>query len=59
QPIYPSGWWSASLAQKSAQPLVERLEPDRLAALDTRYYNAAIHRAAFALPNFLRETLAK
>jgi len=58
QPIYPSGWWSASLAQKSAQPLVERLEPDRLAALDTRYYNAAIHRAAFALPNFLRETLA-
>jgi spermidine synthase len=59
QPIYPSGWWSATLAQKSPQPLVERLEPDRLAALDTRYYNAAIHRAGFALPNFLRQALAE
>ena len=57
QPIYPSGWWSASMACKHARPIGERLDERAIAALDTRYYNAATHRAAFALPNYLRETL--
>lgn len=56
QPIYPSGWWSATLATK--QPLgEERLDERAIAALETQYYNAATHRAAFALPNYLREKL--
>ncbi len=54
QPIYPSGWWSASIASKADEPLVQRLDEANIAALDCRYYNADIHRAAFALPNFLR-----
>lgn len=57
QPIYPSGWWSASMACKHARPIGERLDEGAIAALDTRYYNAATHRAAFALPNYLRDTL--
>ena len=31
-------------------------EADRL---DTRYYNAAVHRGALAMPNFLRSGLNK
>lgn len=57
QPIYPSGWWSASLARKNSGALLERLDPAALAALETRYYNADTHRAAFALPNFVAAAL--
>lgn len=57
QPIYPSGWWSATIAQKTAGPLATRLDAESLQALDTRYYNAAIHRAAFAVPNFVAAAL--
>lgn len=57
QPLYPSGWWSASLAQKTAGALAERLDSAALRALDTRYYNAATHRGAFALPNFVAQRL--
>ncbi|PWV64882.1 polyamine aminopropyltransferase [Plasticicumulans acidivorans] len=59
QPVYQSGWWSAAFAAKraggthafdaareSAQPFV------------TDYYNADIHRAALAQPNFVRRALA-
>jgi spermidine synthase len=59
QPIYPSGWWSASLAQKTAGALAQRLDPAALAALGTKYYNAETHQAAFALPNFVRQALAQ
>ncbi|MDN5865463.1 MAG: polyamine aminopropyltransferase [Gammaproteobacteria bacterium] len=55
QPVYPSGWWSATLARKGA-----RLEGFREAAAErksfpTRYYTAAVHRAARALPPFVTE----
>ena len=58
QPIYPSGWWSGSIAQKTAGPLAERLDEAVVAALDTKYYNVDTHRAAFAVPNFVRQALA-
>lgn len=57
QVIYPSGWWSGSIAQKTAGPLAERLDPAAVAALDTEYYNAEMHRAAFAVPNFVKKRL--
>lgn len=56
QVIYPSGWWSGSLAFKQAGSKVERL--DQADAQDTQYYNRDIHRAAFALPSFVRKALA-
>lgn len=58
QPIYPSGWWSASIAQKDRSALIERLDQDAIAALKTRFYNADVHRACFALPVFVADALA-
>jgi spermidine synthase len=51
QPVYPSGWWSATLAGKRA---VDRFrEADAVAkTFTTRYYNAAIHKGAQAQPEF-------
>lgn len=59
QVIYPSGWWSGSIATKTQAALVERLAPEAMARLETRYYNADTHRAAFALPTYVREALEK
>ncbi len=51
QPVYPSGWWTATLAGKR-QVTVFR-DADALAKpFVTRYYNAAIHRGALAQPEF-------
>jgi spermidine synthase len=58
QPIYPSGWWSASFARKTRGKLAERLSPKAVAGLKTQYYNAATHRAAFAVPSFVGAALA-
>jgi spermidine synthase len=54
QCTYPSGWWSATLACKRGS--ASRFRDDDAAAkmFTTRYYNAAIHRAALATPEFLR-----
>jgi spermidine synthase len=57
QVIYPSGWWSGSIAQKTAGALAERLDEAALSSLETQYYNAEIHRAAFAVPNFVKRAL--
>jgi len=59
QPIYPSGWWSASLARKSRGRLAERLDEAAIAALKTQYYNEGTHRGAFAMPNFVRQALGR
>ena len=58
QPIYPSGWWSASVAQKTAGALAQRLDEAAIAALGTKFYNAETHQAAFATPNFVKQALA-
>ncbi len=53
QCIYPSGWWSATLAGKTV--LAGFREADaRAKPFETAYYNAEIHRAAFAAPEFFR-----
>jgi spermidine synthase len=57
QPIYPSGWWSASIACKRKGKLAERLDARALKALKTEYYNAETHRGAFAVPGFVRSAL--
>lgn len=59
QPVYPSGWWSATLAFKSAaenQANAARIEQVSAAC---RYFNAGILAGALALPNFVDEALAK
>ena len=52
QPVYPSGWWSATMAAKHALP-----EPRYADAagrpFETLYYTEEVHRGALALPPFL------
>jgi spermidine synthase len=58
-PIYPSGYWGFIYCSKKYDPLEDFDEEryDRLAP-KTRYYNKETHRAAFALPQFLKDLLA-
>ena len=55
QPCYPSGWWSATMARREGD--FAEFRRQAAAAIDTRYYNEAIHEAAAVLPNFLVEAL--
>jgi spermidine synthase len=59
QPVYPSGWWSATLAGKSNGLDAFRAEDAAALPFETQYYNADIHRAAFALPQFMRRALGE
>jgi spermidine synthase len=54
QPIYPTGWWSATVGVRDSDGGDFRESDARAASFDTRYYNAEIHRAAFAEPEFFR-----
>jgi spermidine synthase len=59
-PTYASGHWLFGFASKSLDPVMD-LDADRWNALGlaTRYYNTDIHKAAFALPNYVKELLEK
>ncbi|MFO7733923.1 MAG: polyamine aminopropyltransferase [Candidatus Aminicenantes bacterium] len=54
-PTYPVGMWCYNFLSDGVDPLAPRRMriPKGL-----KYYNAEIHRAAFALPNFLKDRLA-
>ena len=58
-PSYPSGFWSFAFCSKKHDPIVDnRYDDVRRLNLSTRYYNEAIHQAAFAIPNFIQELIA-
>ncbi|WP_448211101.1 polyamine aminopropyltransferase [Colwellia sp. MEBiC06753] len=56
---YPGGLWSFTFASKQYHP-VNDFNADRVtqSALDFDYYNAKLHTAAFALPNFAKKGLS-
>ena len=56
QVIYPSGWWSGSIAFKTAGTKVSRLE--KADDLDTQFYNRDTHVGAFALPTYVKKAIA-
>lgn len=58
-PTYPSGHWLFGFASKGLDP-VAALDGGAWEALRlrTRYYNPALHRGAFCLPNYVKELLA-
>ncbi|MGH8182665.1 MAG: polyamine aminopropyltransferase [Rhodanobacteraceae bacterium] len=58
QPCYPTGWWSTTLASKGGLLDAFRETDARAKPFATRYYNADIHRAALAQPEFMRQALA-
>jgi len=59
-PTYPSGIWSFQIAvngdldvtEPNEKALAEFQRPHAL-----KYYNTEVHRAAFALPNYVKEML--
>jgi len=55
-PTYPSGHWLFALASKKYHPLEHHRFSDALAMeKDLNYYNAVLHKAAFALPNWVKQ----
>ncbi|MCC5925262.1 MAG: polyamine aminopropyltransferase [Bacteroidetes bacterium] len=63
-PLYPTGMWSMAFASKGIDPLSDEVLNRVTSGLnqfgDTlKYYNADMHRAAFALPGFVKEIIAK
>ena len=63
-PTYPTGMWSFQWGVKGdIQPLEMDNIEERIAAYpkqnEFRYYNAEIHRSAFALPNFVKQMIEK
>ena len=56
QCIYPSGWWSATIASKSV--LAFRENDCLQKSFDTHYYNVDIHHAAMAQPEFFKKQYA-
>ncbi len=58
QCTYPSGWWSVTLGGRDGALAHMREPAINGRDFPTRYYNLAIHHAALALPEFLRQALA-
>lgn len=57
QPCYPSGWWTTTIAAVDGPIQFARATTAEALPFATLYYNAAIHRAASAQPEFLRRKL--
>ena len=57
QPRFVSGWRSAIMAIKEGNIKRPRERDIFNKTFSTRYYNLDMHRAAFALPEFMREEL--
>ena len=57
QCLYPSGWWSATIASKTA--LTTFREQDSInKPFETVYYNVDIHKASLAQPEFFKKAFA-
>ncbi|MCW8808080.1 MAG: polyamine aminopropyltransferase, partial [Rhodanobacter sp.] len=59
QPCYPTGWWSCTMARKGGDLSGFRERGSISKSFATRYYNADIHKAALAQPEFMREALGE
>jgi len=57
QPVYPSGWWSATMAGRGGEIAVARAAEAEQAPFETQYYSLDIHRAALVAPPFVRRAL--
>ena len=57
QCIYPSGWWSATIASK-ADLTAFREQDSANKPFDTVYYNVDIHKASLAQPEFFKKAFA-
>lgn len=58
QCVYPSGWWSATMASKDLDVMQFRQDDAQNKTFNTKYYSREMHQAALALPPFMKEGLA-
>ncbi|MGO2240292.1 MAG: polyamine aminopropyltransferase [Halomonas sp.] len=58
QPVYPSGWWSVTLAGKSIDVNAFREQDASSHCLPLEYYSVDAHRGALVLPPFMRKAFA-
>ena len=58
-PTYPTGMIGVCIASDDRDPRTPAREVEPEIAAQLRYYNSAIHRAAFARPNFVQRLLQK
>lgn len=59
-PTYPSGNWLFGFASKKFDPVYDLDEEKWLSlGIETQYYNTAIHKGSFALPNYVKKLLGK
>lgn len=57
-PTYPSGHWLFGFASKKYHPVKDAdFEKWKNLGIKTRYYNANLHKASFALPNYVEELM--
>lgn len=59
QPCYPTGWWSSTMACKGGDLAAFRETDAANKPFATLYYNAEVHRAALAQPEFMRTALQR
>ncbi|GEK74547.1 MULTISPECIES: polyamine aminopropyltransferase [Halomonas] len=57
QPVYPSGWWSVTLAGKATDVATFREVEAAASEMPLDYYTVEAHRGALALPPFMRRLL--
>jgi spermidine synthase len=57
QPIYPTGWWSCTVAIKSGAMKNFREQDARNAGFETLYYTADLHKGALVMPPFMQKIL--
>jgi len=57
QCIYPTGWWSATLASPTVDLMSFREQDAASKSFPTTYYNAGIHKAALTAPEFFKTAL--
>ncbi|HEY8417112.1 MAG TPA: polyamine aminopropyltransferase [Limnochordales bacterium] len=57
-PIYSVAEWSFTVGSKGPDPRSPRIASDAELPFPTKYYTPEVHRAAFALPRYVRELLA-
>ncbi|MBV1874368.1 MAG: polyamine aminopropyltransferase [Gammaproteobacteria bacterium] len=57
QPVYPSGWWSCTMAVKvdKASTLELNGKPLRAVCIESKYYTQALHSASSCLPAFMSQ----
>ena len=57
QPIYPSGWWSCTMAAKQGSLTEFRYDDASNKPFATEYYNADLHKGHLNLPEFMKKAL--